>query len=160
MQGTFRVVFKLLRYAADLLFYVFQVLLQLQKKYPQPHVCNIICCSYMLFVQATEQPYKIIDELQEGETKFKAIFMVVGKELCNPNWKPEANKIHRPPGHLKLRDKNNKYIMLTVWASLWKRVAQTDFQQMEYANRFMSSFLLGGTYEFSFLCTRELVRQE
>lgn len=111
-------------------------------------------------LQTPKQPAKIIDELEEGEKMFKCFLMVVGKELCSLDWKPEKGKLYRPPGYLKLRDRNDKYIMMTIWANLWKGIAPTDQQQADFANRFMCSFLFGATYEFSFLNSRELVRNE
>lgn len=113
-----------------------------------------------LIDQVSSQPVKTIDDMDFGERKFRGFFMVVGREYFNPNWVVRPHfRNRRPPAHLFLRDKEDKYVQLAIWIGSFQ-LSENDDDQVEAGNAFLNSFLLGATYEFSSLCSKKLGRTE
>lgn len=110
-------------------------------------------------MQEPNQPHKTIDDLDFGEHNFSGYYMVVGCETFNPKWKA-SGKARRPPAHLHIMDRNQKYAQLGFWLTLFYDFGNTEDQRVQRGNAFLHNFLLGATYQFSSLTAKQLLRTE
>lgn len=113
-------------------------------------------------MQNSAQPFTTIAEMDGGDRNFKSYLMVVGREFCNDKWQPRSQGGIRPPGHLVLMDKENNYVRMTIWSSTFAPEGLRRSQNVDYwpeVNKFLDHFVLGATYEFSGLVSKDVKEQ-